>query len=196
MFLKILAGMVFIVIAIFGGYIVGYGDGQEYATANCPDIKTEIEWRTLNVPIPCDPTNITCDCKNQTVTKTQEKVVYRDVAGEKYQADCYYQVAIKEQDDYYDDIQHNRFDECEAKLEKSQDYLLTAIGFYQSSDQDLTVRIKALENYRLVLLTILDYCKKPEGRTFPEVEDEYEKYYDKYSRYINLTGEKELPIKT
>jgi len=195
--LKILAALVFIALILFGGYIAGYAEGEQIATANCPEVETKVEWRELHVPIPCSQQNLTevCNSKNITVTETKEKIVYKEVSGDKYKAEVYYQIAIKEQDDYYDDIQHSRWDECEAKLEKTYDYLLTSIGFYQLSDQDFTLKIKALENYQIVIGTILEHCKHPDDKTFEEVEDDYEKAYDKYVRYTESLGETPLEIK-
>jgi len=196
--LKILAALVFIALILFGGYVAGYAEGEQIATANCPEVETKVEWRELHVPIPCSQQNLTevCNCKNTTVTETKEKIVYKEISGDKYKAEVYYQIAIKEQDDYYDDIEHKRWDECEEKLDKTQEYLMTAIGFYQMADQDFELKIKALENYRLVLLTLLEHCQHPDDKVITEVEDDYEKAYDKYVRYTEALGETPLKIKT
>lgn len=192
---KIMTILIFIVLIILGGYISGYVEGKEIATASCPEVETKIEWRELHVPIPCNQQNLTkvYECKN--VTITDEKIVYKEVSGNKYKADIYYQIAVKEQDNFYEDIKYNRFSECEEKLTKSRDYFFTSIGYYQLSEQDFTYKIKAIENYIKVLNIINNYCKNHEEKKWSNVEDDYEKYYDKYTRFSEFSGDIIIKIK-
>lgn len=128
------------------------------------------------------------ECKDTTTTKIQESIVYRDSNPNKYYADVYYAVAIKELDGYYDEILINDTANCTRRLKKSEDYLETSIGYYQNSGQDFKLKIAGLEQFDLVLSRILHYCQENATGIYYLKED-YAKEYNKYVRYMNSINE-------
>ena len=195
---EIFIGIV-VVICIMGAYLYGYNDHMESVPNNCTPI---IEWKTVNVPVVqdcnCSVSEISCENTNTIITNTDEIVIYKNVSSNKYKADVYYQVFLKEIEGYYDNIRHDEYDECNDKLNRGQDYLLNSIGFYQASDQDFTYKIKAYEELRKVMLKILTYCsgyEDLEGVSFEDIRDDYEPNYDKYSRYLGYINETPIYLK-
>lgn len=199
MILKMIFGFIVLVIIGGSGFIYGYADGKD--SVDCPEVKTEIQWKTINVPVVqecnCSVSQSLCEENNITITNTEEVIVYKEVSSDKCKADVYYQVAIREIDGYYDNIRHDEYEECENKLNRGQDYLLNSIGFYQASDQDFVYKIKAYEELRKVMLKILTYCANydEDGLSYDDIRDDYEPNYDKYSRYLGYINETPIYIK-
>ena len=187
---------VIIVICILGAYLYGYIDHMENVPNNCTPT---VEWREINVPVP--PNYSLCEkpCGSEPVKICDNEstiIVYKDIPSERYTADVYYQVAIKQTEGFYDNIKRGDYINCTIKMDSAQDYLLTSIGFYQLSGQDLKFKVQALQELRKVWIKILSFCDdEPETNSFNDVEDDYEDNYAKYSRYLGYINETAIKIK-
>ena len=190
--LKLLFTLFFLSLVAFSSYVIGYNNGEVYASESCPEVETKIEWKTLKVPIPCNETAEIpkCNCKNITNTK----VVYANTTGYEFKAEVYEKLAYDARKGFHDDIINAKYEDCEDKLYETRDNLLTAIGLYKMSEADFELKIISLESLNKVFTKILNYCKDQKDDSFQDIKKEYNVSYNRYIRYCNFINAKPIEL--
>lgn len=167
--MKITKTLVFILLIFMSGCGGGYLNQR---TDMCPE--------PIICPI-CDEC-VTCQvCEPVGETEYKEIIIRED--ENIIRAEIYLDFARKELSGYYDDFDKLRFESCYNKTNKGDDYILTAIGYYNLAKDDMSV--KGYERYLKALGAIKNYCDDPNDKSKEDTEYEYEFEYNRYVDYMN-----------
>lgn len=159
-------------------YSVGVSEGKEQMP-ECPTFEPVI--------CPSCPVCQKCQtCTSETIIETQE--VYIEPNENDINALVYLKMAKLELEEYYNDFEDNRYSECENKTKKADDYLITAMGYYQLEKRDLEVN--ALEKYLKAVGIISNFCSDANrDETLKDsIKDDYTFYFNRYNDFLLRTN--------